>query len=80
MQDKVNDDIILIGTAHISKDSVREVKEAIKKYKPDIVAVELCKRRYEGIIKKDKWENTPVTSLLFYACTNIFIINSKKIG
>ena len=64
MQDKVNDDIILIGTAHISKDSVREVKEAIKKYKPDVVAVELCKRRYEGIIKKDKWENTPVTSLL----------------
>ena len=64
MQDKVNDGIILIGTAHISKDSVKEVKEAIEKYKPDVVAVELCKRRYEGLIKKDKWDNTPVTSLL----------------
>ena len=61
---KVNEKIILVGTAHISKESVEEVKEAIKKYKPDIVAVELCNRRYEAITKKDKWENTPVTKLL----------------
>ena len=64
MQVKINDNIILIGTAHISKDSVKEVKEAIEKYKPDVVAVELCKRRYDAITKKDKWENTPVTQLL----------------
>jgi pheromone shutdown-related protein TraB len=64
LQVKVNDNIILIGTAHISKDSVEEVKEAIEKFKPDIVAVELCKRRYDAITKKDKWENTPVTNLL----------------
>jgi pheromone shutdown-related protein TraB len=61
---KVNDNIILVGTAHISKDSVKEVKEVIEKYKPDVVAVELCKRRYEAITKKDQWENTPITSLL----------------
>ena len=64
MQVKVSDNIILIGTAHISKESVKEVKEAIEKYQPDIVAVELCKRRYEAITKKDKWESTPVTQLL----------------
>ena len=64
MEAKVNDDIILIGTAHISKESVEEVKEVIEKYKPDIVAVELCKRRHEAITKKDQWENTPITSLL----------------
>ena len=64
MQVKVNDNIILIGTAHISEESVNEVKEAIQKYKPNIVAVELCKRRYESITNKDKWENTPVTALL----------------
>jgi pheromone shutdown-related protein TraB len=61
---KVNDNIILIGTAHISKDSVKEVREAIEKYKPDVVAVELCKRRHETITNKDKWESTPVTKLL----------------
>ena len=64
MLEKVNDKIILVGTAHISKESVEEVKKAIKDYKPDVVAVELCKRRHEAITKKDKWENTPVTKLL----------------
>ncbi|UCH71456.1 MAG: TraB/GumN family protein [Thermoplasmatales archaeon] len=64
MQVKVSNSIILVGTAHISKDSVEEVKRVIDKYKPDIVAIELCKRRYESITKKDTWENKPVTSLL----------------
>jgi len=60
----INDKIILVGTAHISKDSVDEVKEVIEKHHPDIVAVELCERRYKSITEKDKWESTPVTSLL----------------
>ena len=64
MHVKVNDNIVLVGTAHISKDSVEEVKQVIEEYKPDIVAVELCKSRYEAITKKDKWENTPISKLL----------------
>ena len=47
MQIKVSDNIILVGTAHISQKSVDEVRETIERYKPDVVAVELCKRRYE---------------------------------
>jgi pheromone shutdown-related protein TraB len=64
LQVEVNNNIILVGTAHVSKESVEEVKQAIEKYNPDVVAVELCKRRYEVITEKDKWENTPVTQLL----------------
>jgi len=64
LQVKINDNIILVGTAHVSKKSMEEVKETIEKFKPDIVAVELCKRRYQSLTDKDKWENTPVTSLL----------------
>ena len=54
MHIKVSDNIVLVGTAHISKDSVEEVKEVIEEFKPDIVAVELCQRRYDAITKKDK--------------------------
>jgi pheromone shutdown-related protein TraB len=64
LQVKVKDNIILVGTAHISKESVEEVKQVIEKHKPDVVAIELCKRRYDALTKKDKWENTPVTKLL----------------
>jgi pheromone shutdown-related protein TraB len=62
--EKVNDSIILVGTAHISQDSVEEVHQAIEQYHPDVVAVELCPRRYEALTKKQQWENTPITSLL----------------
>lgn len=64
LEEKITDNIILIGTAHISKESVSEVRKAIETHKPDVVAVELCQRRFESITKKDKWENTPVTALI----------------
>jgi len=60
----ISDKITLVGTAHISEKSVKEVKEVIEEEKPDIVAVELCKRRYDSIKKKDQWENTPISKLL----------------
>ncbi len=64
MQVQVNKNITLVGTAHISKDSVEEVKKVIAKQKPDVVAVELCKRRYDAITKKKEWESTPISNLL----------------
>jgi pheromone shutdown-related protein TraB len=36
----------LVGTAHISKDSVTEVEETIERERPDVVAVELDEGRY----------------------------------
>ncbi len=41
--------IILVGTAHVSDKSVTEVNEVIEREKPDIVAVELCKGRYNAL-------------------------------
>lgn len=64
MEVKVSDNIILVGTAHISKESVEEVRQAIEKYSPNVVAVELCQSRYKALTEKDRWENTPVTQLL----------------
>jgi pheromone shutdown protein TraB len=52
LEEKISDNIVLIGTAHISEESVLEVRNAIETYKPDIVAVELCQRRYDSITKR----------------------------
>lgn len=41
--------VVLIGTAHVSEKSVDEVRNAIRKLKPDIVAVELCRARYDSL-------------------------------
>lgn len=64
MQVTIDDDIILVGTAHISQKSVDEVTQAIETYHPDVVAIELCNRRYKNLTEKDQWENTPVTALI----------------
>ena len=39
----------LIGTAHVSAQSVAEVRSVIHRLHPDVVAVELCKPRYEAL-------------------------------
>jgi pheromone shutdown-related protein TraB len=39
----------ILGTAHVSTASVVAVREQIKTYQPDIVAVELCASRHEAL-------------------------------
>ncbi|HPU37635.1 MAG TPA: TraB/GumN family protein [Methanothermobacter sp.] len=42
----------IIGTAHVSKKSIEEVKEIIRTEKPDVVAVELDIGRYQKLMKQ----------------------------
>jgi len=60
----VDKEMILVGTAHVSAKSVAEVRNAIIKYRPDIVAVELDKNRYKVLTKKRKWEETSILDVL----------------
>ncbi|XGI83285.1 TraB/GumN family protein [Halorutilales archaeon Cl-col2-1] len=39
-------EVFLVGTAHVSRESVERVRESIEKEEPDVVAVELDERRY----------------------------------
>ena len=56
--------IIIIGTAHVSEKSVAEVNEAIEREKPDIVAVELCKPRYDSLKGKTTDTEVPIKEIL----------------
>ena len=49
--------IIIVGTAHVSEKSVREVQKTIEAEQPDIVAVELCPSRYKSITDPDESES-----------------------
>ncbi len=44
----------IIGTSHISAESVNEVKRFINEKKPDIVALELDRPRFEALISNEK--------------------------
>jgi pheromone shutdown-related protein TraB len=55
---------ILIGTAHISKESIEEVTRMIKEEKSDMVCVELDEGRYNSMTEKDNWERLNVAKIL----------------
>lgn len=77
-------DIRIIGTSHIAKESIERTRAEILSFKPDIVAVELDKNRYESLISKEK------TRVPFYAIFKIGVVGyifaklgswgSKKLG
>ncbi|AXI25245.1 TraB family protein [Methanofervidicoccus sp. A16] len=45
-----NCDIYILGTAHVSEDSIKEVEETIKEIDPDLIAVELDSDRFFALI------------------------------
>jgi pheromone shutdown-related protein TraB len=46
--------LIIIGTSHIAKQSVKDIEEAFEKHKPTIVGVELDKARLYGLLHDAK--------------------------
>jgi pheromone shutdown-related protein TraB len=50
-------EVILVGTAHISQESVNTVLRTIDELLPDCVCVELDQQRYQALINKKGWES-----------------------
>jgi len=57
-------EVILIGTAHVSRESADLVEQVIEEEKPDTVCIELCKSRYEAIKQKENWEKTDIFKVI----------------
>ena len=56
--------ITLVGTAHVSKESVEEVKESIKNIQPDCVAVELDEKRADSIKNPSRYSQLDLVKVL----------------
>jgi pheromone shutdown-related protein TraB len=64
VQHQVNERLLLVGTAHVSRQSVEEVEAAISSFQPDVVAIELDPLRLDAIQNKRRWEDTPIHKFL----------------
>ena len=49
-------EFILVGTAHVSRESTALVRAVIERERPDTVCVELDRQRYEALSQKRSWE------------------------
>lgn len=75
--------ITLIGTAHISEQSVEEVSEAIKNIKPDCVAIELDEKRCDSIKNPEKYREIDIIKVLkngdgFLLLANLVLSSFQK--
>lgn len=85
-KNKYNYTIFLLGTAHISKDSIMDVEKGILKFKPNIICVELCKSRFESLQNPDRWKHLDIVKVIkerkvALLASNLFLSSfQKKIG
>ena len=75
--------IILVGTAHVSKESAELVRAVIEAEQPDTVCVELCESRYQSIRQKDSWQEMDIIKVIrekkaFLLLSNLLLASFQK--
>lgn len=66
---------VLLGTAHISKQSAAQVKAEIASGSYDAIAVELCKNRYDNMRHPDRFANTDLWQVIRQGKTGMMMAN-----
>ena len=56
--------IVLIGTAHVSRESVDEVRRVIEEESPDRVCVELDEGRHASLTQGNSWQNLNIGKVI----------------
>ncbi len=79
-------EVILIGTAHVSRESVDLVRRVIEIEHPDCVCVELDAQRHRALSEKSRWENLDLKQIIRQKQLTTLLVNlllgsyQKKIG
>ena len=79
-------EIILVGTAHISKQSADLVRQVIEQERPDCVCVELDEKRYKSLSDRRRWEALDIKEIIRKKQLGLLIANlvlasyQKKLG
>ncbi|MGD8658378.1 MAG: TraB/GumN family protein [Desulfobacterales bacterium] len=78
-----NKQVILVGTAHVSRESAEQVTRVIEEERPDTVCVELCQSRYQSIRQKERWQETDIVKIIkekksFLLLSNLLLASFQK--
>ena len=57
-------EVVLIGTAHVSAESVDQVEQTIREKLPDTVCVEVDRSRYRSMVEGQNWSSLNVYQVL----------------
>jgi pheromone shutdown-related protein TraB len=79
-------EFIIVGTAHISRQSADLVKEVITNEMPDTVCIELDEKRFKALSEKNRWENLDLKTIIKEKQLSTLLMNlvlasyQKKLG
>jgi len=79
-------EIIIVGTAHVSKESAEEVSKTIREESPDNVCVEIDASRYKSLQSPNSWKDLDIFKVIkkkqgFLLLANLALSSfQKKIG
>lgn len=68
-------ELILIGTAHVSRQSAEQVKEVIEAERPDSVCIELDEQRYQSVMDGSKWKETDIFKVIKEKKATLLLMN-----
>lgn len=57
-------EVYLVATAHVSKQSVEDVRQTIEAVRPEAVCVELCPARYQTLTDPEQWKKTDIIRII----------------
>ena len=72
----IDDNLRLVGTAHISSTSVALVRQQIEDWEPDLVAVELCESRKASLLDPEALENEDLLKILNDGKSHMILLQS----
>ena len=72
----IDENLRLVGTAHISSTSVALVRQQIEDWKPDLVAVELCESRKASLLEPEALENEDLLKILNDGKSHMILLQS----
>ena len=61
---EIDENLRILGTAHVSSESVNLVRNQIKEWGPDLVAVELCPSRMAALTKPDSLDSEDLLKII----------------
>ena len=79
-------ELFLVGTAHVSQESVHLVQQVIANEKPDCVCVELDDKRYQALSGRKRWESLDLKEIIKKKQLSTLLVNlilasyQKKLG
>ncbi len=78
--------ILLVGTAHISRQSADLVEQVIANEKPDTVCIELDEKRFAALANRKRWQNLDLKEIIRKKQLSTLLVNlilasyQKKLG